>query len=493
MALFSQILVNIATAATMARPAINRVRLTTPRMAALGGPEVTVLGGGFGGLYTALRLVSLDWSGGPRPRVTLVDRHERFAFSPMLYELATGTATCWEVAPLYEDLLAGTGIDFVRGEVRGLDEAEQVVRVVAPPTANGEARAERLLPYDQCVLAFGSQPTLDRVEGAAEYAQPFYSTDDALAVKRKVRQLREDAADSRSALRVCVVGGGYIGAELAANLASSLPSSEVLLTLVHRADALLTSATDHSRDVAVKKLADAGVDVILNTEVELVTDSSIRLVPVGGGGGGGGSEAAAAAAGEPEAAPTTRAAAAARAVQSATTSGYDLPVDLTLWTAGSEPSSIVQELQLPLDASGRIAVEPTLKVVGKPGLYALGDASAVTDANGARSPSTAQAAMQQADYTAWNVRASLRGEGNGLPFRYLPLGEMLSLGSDAASISALGQLVKLSGPLGSIGRRAVYAARMPTPRQAAKVGLSWAVDAAFGALRKAAVPPSQKK
>ena len=118
MALFSQILVNIATAATMARPAINRVRLTTPRMAALGGPEVTVLGGGFGGLYTALRLVSLDWSGGPRPRVTLVDRHERFAFSPMLYELATGTATCWEVAPLYEDLLAGTGIDFVRGEVR---------------------------------------------------------------------------------------------------------------------------------------------------------------------------------------------------------------------------------------------------------------------------------------------------------------------------------------------------------------------------------------
>ena len=132
-------------------------------------------------------------------------------------------------------------------------------------------------------------------------------------------------------------------------------------------------------------------------------------------------------------------------------------------------------------------------MVGKPGLYALGDASAVTDANGARSPSTAQAAMQQADYTAWNVRASLRGEGNGLPFRYLPLGEMLSLGSDAASISALGQLVKLSGPLGSIGRRAVYAARMPTPRQAAKVGLSWAVDAAFGALRKAAVPPSQKK
>ena len=105
-------------------------RFTMPRMSdtGLGGPEITVLGGGFGGLYTALRLVSLDWTGGPRPRVTLVDRDDRFAFSPMLYELATGTATTWEVAPRYEDLLAGTDVEFVRGEVRALDETERVVR-----------------------------------------------------------------------------------------------------------------------------------------------------------------------------------------------------------------------------------------------------------------------------------------------------------------------------------------------------------------------------
>ena len=286
MALFSQILVNIATAATMAPCSQSR-----PLDDTTNGRARRSRGHGIGRrLWRPLhgaaarepRLVGRTAAARDARRSSRAlrllanalrarDRHRHL--------LGSGAA--------HEDLLAGTGIDFVRGEVRGLDEAEQVVRVVAPPTANGEARAERLLPYDQCVLAFGSQPTLDRVEGAAEYAQPFYSTDDALAVKRKVRQLREDAADSRSALRVCVVGGGYIGAELAANLASSLPSSEVLLTLVHRADALLTSATDHSREVAVKKLADAGVDVILNTEVELVTDSSIRLVPVGGGGGGG--------------------------------------------------------------------------------------------------------------------------------------------------------------------------------------------------------------
>ena len=132
--------------------------------------------------------------------------------------------------------------------------------------------------------------------------------------------------------------------------------------------------------------------------------------------------------------------------------------------------------------------------------------------------------MAQADYCAWNVRADVLGQrcaapgvcvcvcraphapahpplhrrpGAGhsylltyfyrdrpLDFRYADLGEMLSLGSDAASISALKGLVTLRGPLASAGRRAVYAARMPTAKQAAKVGLSWAVDAAFDAARR---------
>ena len=63
----------------------------------LGAPDICVLGGGFGGLYTALRLSKLDWGDAPRPRVTLVDQQERFVFLPMLYEVATGAASCWEV------------------------------------------------------------------------------------------------------------------------------------------------------------------------------------------------------------------------------------------------------------------------------------------------------------------------------------------------------------------------------------------------------------
>lgn len=73
-------------------------------------PRICVLGGGFGGLYTALRLEALPWPAGSAPRITLVDRGERFVFKPLLYELLSGELSEDEVAPRYEDLLAPTRI-----------------------------------------------------------------------------------------------------------------------------------------------------------------------------------------------------------------------------------------------------------------------------------------------------------------------------------------------------------------------------------------------
>ena len=70
-----------------------------------------------------------------------------------------------------------------------------------------------------------------------------------------------------------------------------------------------------------------------------------------------------------------------------------------------------------------------------------------------------------------------------MPFRYADLGEMLSLGDSAGAMSSLG-LINLQGPLANLGRRAVYAARMPTSQQAVRAGLSWAVDSVVGAMRR---------
>ena len=51
--------------------------------------RVCILGGGFGGLYTALRLSQLPWEKSQRPEIILVDQNDRFVFSQLLYELLT--------------------------------------------------------------------------------------------------------------------------------------------------------------------------------------------------------------------------------------------------------------------------------------------------------------------------------------------------------------------------------------------------------------------
>ncbi|XWS44636.1 hypothetical protein CRYUN_Cryun15aG0065200 [Craigia yunnanensis] len=72
-------------------------------------PRVCILGGGFGGLYTALRLESLVWPDDKKPQVLLVDQSERFVFNPMLYELLSREVDVWEIAPHFSELLANTG------------------------------------------------------------------------------------------------------------------------------------------------------------------------------------------------------------------------------------------------------------------------------------------------------------------------------------------------------------------------------------------------
>ena len=274
-------------------PAVHGARAPTLRMmqvntGSLGAPDICVLGGGFGGLYTALRLSKLDWGDAPRPRVTLVDQQDRFVFLPMLYEVTTGSASCWEVAPPFPEVLAGSGVEFVQGTVAGLDTDSQLVRV-----AGCEGEAERLLPYDACVLALGARAVTGQVPGAAEFARQFYTLDDALELRRELQVgaparhptrtppasgpcrraalTRSCAASAAAAgqtlrtrrrgglLRVAVVGTGYIGTELSANLASWLGPSQLALTLVGSGDELLASGLQHNRGVAKRELDAKGV------------------------------------------------------------------------------------------------------------------------------------------------------------------------------------------------------------------------------------------
>ncbi|MEM9151946.1 MAG: FAD-dependent oxidoreductase, partial [Cyanobacteria bacterium P01_F01_bin.3] len=88
--------------------------------------SICILGGGFGGLYTALALSKLDWKD-KQPEIVLIDQRDRFLFAPLLYEIVTGELQTWEIAPPYEELLANTGVRFHQSSVDSIDvNAQQV-------------------------------------------------------------------------------------------------------------------------------------------------------------------------------------------------------------------------------------------------------------------------------------------------------------------------------------------------------------------------------
>ncbi len=382
--------------------------------------RIVILGGGFGGLYTALRLSQLPWESEQKPEIVLIDQSDRFLFSPLLYELLTGELQTWEIAPPFEELLQGTGIRFYQAVASGIDIDQQRVHLQNGPE----------ITYDRLVLALGGETPLDLVPGATSYAYPFRTINDAYRLEERLRVLEESDAEK---IRVAIVGGGYSGVELACKLADRL-GERGRFRLIEIGDQILRTSPEFNREAAKKALEARGVFLDLDTKIESITQDTISL--------------------EYKSQVDT------------------IPVDIVIWTVGTRVAPVVKALPFKQNQRGQITTNTTLQVLDHPEIFALGDLADCLDANGQQIPATAQAAFQQADYTAWNIWASLTNRPL-LPFRYQQLGEMMALGKDNATLAGLG--IKLDGSLASIARRLAYLYRMPTFDHQLKVGFNWLV------------------
>ncbi|MDJ0725168.1 MAG: NAD(P)/FAD-dependent oxidoreductase [Prochloraceae cyanobacterium] len=391
--------------------------------------RICILGGGFGGLYAALRLDSLPWEDIQKPEIVLIDKNDRFLFLPLLYELVTEELQTWEIAPPFEELLADTSVKFHQATVTGVNtESKQVY-----------LDDSSQLDYDRLVLAIGGKTPLDIVPGAAEFAIPFRSIDDAYSLKEKLRELENS---NREKIRIAVVGGGYSGVELICKLADRL-GEKGRLRLIDRGDRILKNSAEFNREAAKKTLKEKEVWLDLETTVTEVKGDSISLEYKG--------------------------------------KIDTIPVDIVLWTVGNKAAGLVETLNLDRSKKGLINTKKTLQTASDPNIFAIGDLADCQDATGQQLDATAQVAFQQSDYCAWNVWASLTGRPM-LEFRYQPLGEMMTLGTNSATLNGLG--LKLDGNLAHLARRLIYLYRLPTLKHQLAVGFNWISQPAIDLLTK---------
>ncbi|KAL1196322.1 Alternative NAD(P)H-ubiquinone oxidoreductase C1, chloroplastic/mitochondrial [Cardamine amara subsp. amara] len=425
-------------------------------------PRVCILGGGFGGLYTALRLESLVWPDDKKPQVVLVDQSERFVFKPMLYELLSGEVDVWEIAPRFSDLLTNTGIQFLRDRVKTLLPCDHLgVNGSESSVTGGTVVLESgfQIEYDWLVLALGAEAKLDVVPGAMELALPFYTLEDAIKVNEKLCKLERKNFKDGSAIKVAVVGCGYAGIELAATISERLQDRGIV-QCINVSKSILTSAPDGNREAAMKVLMSRKVQLLLGylvQSIKRVSDSKedegyfLELQP------------------------------AERGLESQT-----IEADIVLWTVGAKP--LLTKLEpsgpnvLPLNARGQAETDETLRVKGHPRIFALGDSSSLRDSNGKLLPTTAQVAFQEADFTGWNIWAAINDRPL-LPFRFQNLGEMMTLGRyDAAISPSFIEGLTLEGPIGHTARKLAYLIRLPTDEHRFKVGISWFAKSAVDSI-----------
>ncbi|HEY9861537.1 MAG TPA: NAD(P)/FAD-dependent oxidoreductase, partial [Candidatus Obscuribacterales bacterium] len=395
--------------------------------------RICILGGGFGGLYTALYLQRTLGPKFKNYQIKLVEPKDHFLFTPLLYELVTGELQAWEIAPTYQWLLAHTNVEFCQETVSSVDLANRRVQL-----QNGES-----LIYDYLVLAVGGETRLDSIPGAVEHASPFRSLADAVQLKERLRFLE---ASGQRKIQVAVVGGGPNGVELACKLADRL-KTRGQVRLIERGDRILKTFSAASRAAAYKALQSRGIQVELETGIEAIAAHHLTLA-------------------HREKARTVDA-------------------DLVLWTAGTQSLDWVRDLPCQHNPQGQLLTLPTLQLADHPEVLALGDLAAIQSVGRQPIPATAQAAYQQASCAARNLRALIT-EKSLLSFRYLHLGEMLTLGTNSAVVWSFG--FTLQGAIACMIRHWVYLQRMPTLRHRLRVMGHWL---ASGLLRRLPTPARQ--
>ena len=367
--------------------------------------SILVLGAGYAGLALTRKL---DWWLGKRSKhqVILVDRRDQHELVVRLHEVAAASIPPEDATVPITHVLRGRRIRFQRAQVTGFDVAGRFVR-----TSEGN------LPFDLLVVALGGETEYFNLPGVRQYSLPLRTLADALRLRRhtegQVVRARHDMDPGRRAARLTFVvgGGGFTGTELAGELLDRLAELTALHEIGTPARVVLLEARDHllpgfptsAAERAAGILGSRGVEVRLECPVASAGPGFVRLE-----------------------------------------SGEEIATETFVWAGGVRANRLVAESGLPIGKDSRAQVDACLQWAGLEGVFVVGDSSGVIDPGTQRPAApSAQMAIQQAEHLAHNLYRLLEGRPM-MPFRPLPLIEVVSLGRREAIAGA--GTISLSGP-----------------------------------------------
>jgi NADH dehydrogenase len=410
--------------------------------------RILIVGGGYVGMYTALRLQRRLRSELKTKKVEIivVDPRSYMTYQPFLPEAAAGSVEPRHVVVPLRRVL--DKCEVLTGRFVSLDHERRVARI--QPT-RGEAYD---LSYEVVVLAPGSIARTLPIPGLAEQGIGFKQVEEAIALRNQMLD-KLDIATSvtdhearRRLLTFVFVGGGYAGIEALAELEDmtmyatryypDLSKGDIRFVLVEATGRILPEVGEDLGRYTVRELVKRKIDVRLNTRLESCVDGHVVL-----------------------------------------SDGEEFDAETIVWTAGVKANPVLAKTGLPLDDRGRLRCRADLRIEDVDGAWSAGDGASVPDLTGGPGATTspsAQHAVRQAKVLGDNIALVLNGRSPNA-YAHKHVGSVASLGLYKGVAEVYG--VKLRGFPAWFMHRTYHVSRVPTFNRKVRVVLDWTLALFF--------------
>lgn len=403
--------------------------------------RILILGSGFGGLSTALRL---DRELGQQDMcsVLVVDRDNDMLFTPLLWLVANGRISPNNVVVPIRDFQRGRRFHVLHAEIERIDLQRKEVHTSAG-----------IRPYDRLVIALGSSTSVPDLPGLRAHAIPFYTPSDALLLRNRLVDAVEaahrtmDPFERQSWLTFAVGGAGDTGVELAAIIHDYLHAglfreypwlvdASVRIVVVGRSERVLPTSKPQTSNLVHFVLEQEGITVLTGRSITAASEKAVE------------------------------------------TTHETIPARTLFWAAGITAPEVVRQLAVPQARNGAIKVDNFLRIPGFSEVYVIGDSSWAYDSTtGAPIPATAQAASHQGDYVGKAI--TLEESGKPVPaFRYATLGHLALLGY-YKGVAELGPWT-FDGVAAFLLWHLAYLVRNPSWVKRIRLVIDWALSAILG-------------
>lgn len=403
--------------------------------------RIVILGGGFGGVYTASYLDQI-WGNDPAAQITLINRQNYFLMTPLLFEAGSGVLEPRHAVNPIRQMFSFAR--FVQADVERIDLAGKVVHALL---AHDEVQE---IPYDHLVIGLGGVTNTSMIPGS-ELAMTFKTLADAIALRNHVIQRFEradaesDEKERRRQLNFVIVGAGLVGTELMGELTDfihhvariyrRINPVDIQLHLIEGGPRIIPEFDEKQSAYAAKVLSKRGVKIYFSTRVKRIEAESVLL-----------------------------------------DNGTLIDASTIILAAGVSPNPVLATLDLPKDRKGRLLAENTMQVKGSSNVWAIGDCAIIPDPAGNPYPPLAQHAIREARTLADNITSAIRNRPL-MPFVYQTQGSLAALGHFRGVGKVWG--IPLRGFIAWWVWRTYYLFRMPRWERRFRIMIDWAVAVFF--------------